>query len=60
MKQYYILFMLALSSCTTVTTTTTLPNGNVMSVTAKASDPVAVAAGLEALKVIENLYANKK
>jgi len=47
-----------LTSCATTTTTTTLPNGNVVSITSKVSDPVAVAAGLETLHILDAAYEN--
>lgn len=46
------LFLATLTSCSTVVTTTTMPNGNVVTVTAKTSDPAAIAAALETAKLI--------
>lgn len=46
------LFIATITSCSTTVTTTTMPNGNVVTVTAKSSDPAAIAAALETAKLI--------
>lgn len=46
------LSMFALPGCATTVTTTKLPDGSVVTVTAKSSDPVAIAGALEVTKLL--------
>jgi len=62
MKTLLLLTIATLTSCTTTTTQTVMPNGSTVTITAKSADPVAIAAAIETAKILEPaiLEATKK
>ena len=55
------MLVLAITSCKTVTSTDTRPDGSSTTIVTKTADPVAISYGLEAAKIIDsNLHKPTK
>jgi len=56
-----LMLVLAITSCKTVTSTDTRPDGSSTTIVTKTADPVAISYGLEAAKIIDsNLHKPTK